>query len=56
MGVRACEEGGRGWHDAFTTRVMPEIVGCRVELGGECRAPRSNPADSLISDFWPLEL
>ena len=35
MGVRACEEGGRGWHDAFTTRVMPEIVGCRVEVGGE---------------------
>ena len=40
---------------------MPGIAGCHAKLGGRhgavaLRAARSNPADSLISDFWPLEL
>ena len=59
----SCENEGRDWVDAFTRQEPATISAHHWILEERCGTDspsqppeRTNPADTLISDFWPPEL
>ena len=54
MEEKTCEDRGRDWDDAATSQGMLEEARKNSPLENEPREPR--PANTWVSDFWPLEL